>query len=286
MKKPRKPTPDSGQESVPAMTYFDAPIAKLEAALTCVAKDDGRAYLAGVYIHREESGEVRFVATDGNRLLVQSYKPNDGEMPKWLDEEGLIVPAENLKPRLAMIGKAMKPLGNVRIGYAKKGGRLELTDQLGECTFRVRTIDGKFPDYRRIVADNIDGFTSVDELPRDFEPVSFSGEMFKGVAEVAKALDAKAASVYLAKPKPAADGSKGPTDAAPSIVTFPGAPGAVLYIMPMRSKAELGEANVAILQPAIKASIAALKAQRTRNEKWAKEATNAADRKKFEADAE
>src|SRR5206468_3188648 len=118
-------------------------------------------------------------------------------------------------------------------------------------------------------------FTDIDHVPGDFEPVAFAGHMLKGVADIAQALakskkDNVAAQVYVAKREKTKTGT--PASPGASVVTFPHAPGTVLYIMPMRSSEKIADATAEILAPAIKGTLAALKAHKTRNEKWAAEA--------------
>ena len=197
------------------------------------------------------------------------------------------MPAENLKPHLAMIGKAMKPLGDVRIGCARRADGRSWPTGLASARFGCERLTGS---SRTIAASSpiISTAFDVDEARQGLRagrafPVRCSQRRRRG----RQGARCRKPPVSTWPSRSRRQTGRGPTDAAPSIVTSPGAPGAVLlHHADVRSSAQLGEANVAILQPAVKASIAALKARPGRAiEKWAKEATNAADRR-VEADAE
>jgi hypothetical protein len=270
-----KPAPAA--EKLPKPTAIDLPTDMLRAAALCAAgKKEQRDYLAGVHVHRVDK-RVRVVATNGNLMLIQSFKEPDDLEKCWLDDGGLTIPVENLAPRLAMIDKGSDKAPTARISYARGASKMELADIFAESTFRIPPIGGTFPDYQAIIASSIGAFTDVGDVPPDFEPVAFAGDMFKAVAAVAAALEAKAASVYIARAEIADTGQK--TNPGASVVTFLGCPGAVLYIMPMQGDVKLAGENAMILAPAIKGTLAALKANRTRNEVWAKEAKTEAERK-------
>jgi hypothetical protein len=268
------------QEPVPPPIHILVESNLLLAAASCCSTEEGRAYLGGVYIHAVDDG-LRFVGTDGHRMLVISRKlgKDEPQLP-WM-KDGILLPAEHLKARLAIIGKVSEAS---LVKLSVDLGRIVLADIRDESVFRLTPIDAKFPDYRRIIA----GATSAiaPQSPRaDLRGTAFDGKYLKGVGDIAKILsgDKEKCQVNVMSPD-VADGQDGDGD--PSIITFPYSPGAVMYLMPQRLVTSMAPATAAILQPAIKSSIAALKAHETRNRQAAKAATNEAEREQLNAIAD
>ena len=251
------------------------PIKLISAALLCASKEETRVYLNGVFLHWADD-RIRAVATDGARMFIGTAKPEDGfEVPAWL-EEGVIVHSENLAAKLSLIAK----LGNadhVRIVYGTGHPKLLLSDNLGEASIHCDRVDGTFPDYQRLVG-GITGGVSKDEDLRvsDFEPIAFNSQYLKGVGDVAKVCGGKDATVNL----------YAHCASSASLATFPDCPGTMLVLMPVRIKEHIAPETARLISPAVKASVAALRAHMTRNRKAAKEATDPGEKAAFEAKAE
>jgi hypothetical protein len=244
-----EPPKDERVAAIPVkpLAYVSVPAVLLRAAALCVGKEATRYYLAGVYLHRHGPC-LRCVGTDGKRMLVLSVEAEEAKLPAWLDK-GIIIPAEGLKARLALIED-----DEVRIGYAEGAPRLELADKGGGAVFRLSPIDGTYPDYRAVMAGGGDAFLSGNT--GDFASVALESQHMKGVADIAKALDCESVRAFAGGDEPGT----------PRVLTFPSFPGAVLYLMPAKADGRpvLQADTRALLAPALKATVAALKAHATR----------------------
>lgn len=254
-------------DSVGAVQSIEVSVDKLQAALECASTDETRYYLRGVFIHRTSDGFVRAVSTDGHRMLVTDLYREfaDQPGPAWLDA-GVIVPAELLKARLAIIskthGKAAFP---AKLSYATNGARVEISDAMGENVFRLKPVDGQFPNY----ADIIGGWSSEDEARGDWSPIGFDAKYLKSVGDLAAKLGSKSVACFASK-RDAKTGNEGPV-----LFTFGGVGGVALFLMPTKTDAQVAIQNRDMLAPAIKSSIAALRAHETRNRKAAKKLSGA-----------
>lgn len=253
-------------ESVLKLEPIDLPVDKLRAALICAGKDESRYYLNGVYVHRTDEGFVRAVATDGHRLMVtnlyREYADQPG--PAWLDK-GVIIPADGLAARLALIakshGKSELPL---TVAYADESAKIEITDARGESVFRLAPVDGTFPDYQQIMAG-----WSGEEKPRgDWAPTGFDPKYLKSIADIANRLGAKGVECFSTN-------GKG-DDVAPALFTFSGVGGIALFLMPRKVDEQIAAETQQLLAPSIRLTLAALKAHETRNRKAAKKLTGQA----------
>jgi hypothetical protein len=258
-------------EKVAPKASIAVPIRLMLAAMACCSKDDPRAYTSGVYLHAVKRS-LRIAATDGHRLFIASYDVDqDAKVPAWVEDGGVILPSEGMKPRLAMIkGEQSLAPEQVKVTFGKDHPTFTITDPADRCIFKMYPIDGKFPDYERIIEQS--SFSA--EGRGDFEPVGFNGQYLKAVGDIAKVLEVEAVAIYASKVNEAA------------VITFPSFPGAVLYLMPTRIEPQMPRGTAAILGPAIRSSIAALRAHETRNRDWAKEASNAAERDIYNAKAD
>jgi DNA polymerase-3 subunit beta len=188
----------------------------IKALLICAAKHDIRYYLKGVCVDARANGDVVLVATDGHRLLAY---------PVAVDNIEALAPGEYIIPREAL--EAVKPAkaGRItlpihidittepdqpdpeRVGVTIKG-KTSIT-VTGATSAVTAPIDGKFPDWRRIVPASTSG-----------EIAQFNADYVSGFGDVCKLLG----------------GSYGPyinhNGSAPAVVT--NLPGALGLIMPFR----------------------------------------------------
>lgn len=132
----------------------------LKAALCCASVQDIRQYLNGVFIEVARD-EIRVVSTDGHVAAVLRTTNLLDENDGWPFE--VIVPSEAVK--LALAGKA-EALELSRDGNSWKLGAINFTP-----------IDGKFPDYRRIIPARHSG-----------EAAQFATDKIAQFAKVGKAL--------------------------------------------------------------------------------------------------
>ncbi len=265
----------------------------LMAATLCSGQDGERSYLAGVYLKTAEK-ELRCVSTDGHRMLVISRELPKA-VPQWL-RDGVIVSNGSLKERLALMARVSyeqaTPFDDRMVVVSKSGDDLKLTDPGGECVFRVKIVDGTFPDYERVMAKLTDAIFTGGLSPNGEEvpgedvpaetiqmvggpvPIAFRSQYVKSVADVARLLGSEHVSLRTSSPNNGA------------LFTFPESDGAVLYVMPAKDiPLKLAGGNSAILTMPLKRSLAALKAHATRNKKWANESTNPVEKAEFETKA-
>lgn len=265
---PHLPDVQTVQPLEPITVSIDA----LRAALICASKEEARYYLCGVFMHRTADGFVRAVSTDGHRLIVANlYREHaDQKGPAWLDA-GVIIPADMLAAKLAIIDKAQGHLdkGNrpVEIAFADNAPTLEVRDPLGFNVFKVKPIDGQFPDYGQLIGGFGGAFDDDDR--GEFQPTAFDPKYLKSVGDIATKLGAKSVLSYSMPDDVAKNGERSKR---PTLFTFGGL-GVALVVMPMRGEPTMHEADRIVLSSAIKSSVAALKAHETRNRKAAKKLT-------------
>jgi DNA polymerase-3 subunit beta len=134
-----------------------------------VSTEETRYYLNGVYIHRvAEPWSFAVVATDGHRMYIRDvqipgFAPNDA-LPNF---EPFIIPRRLLDLLLALadkkagdapvtlsVGREVRsntPSGELQFG--RQAGLVRFSFKIGDndVTLTGRTIDGSFPDYRRVI---------------------------------------------------------------------------------------------------------------------------------------
>lgn len=123
--------------------------------------DDIRYYLNGLLIETGANG-ARLVGCDGHQLAVAKI---DGEYP----ESSIILPGSLIATvKLKAKGQQVVIL-EFKDGHQtyKKNGNAEgvfvpryITLTFGETTTSAKELDGKFPDYRRVVPSEVDGATA------------------------------------------------------------------------------------------------------------------------------
>jgi DNA polymerase-3 subunit beta len=135
--------PDIGDAEFP--TTFDADVAALFKPVSfAISSEETRYYLCGVYFH-EVGKKLRAVATDGHRLAQHEVALPKGA--KGL--AGVIVP----RKAVAMIppGVVSVSMSPTRIQFATAG-----------LTVTSKVIDGKYPDYERIIPKDNDKVARVN----------------------------------------------------------------------------------------------------------------------------
>jgi hypothetical protein len=239
-------------ERVQPLSYINAPLHLIEAAMSCASTEETRYYLNGCFLHAHD-GVVRVVSTDGHRLFIASFDPDvDDELPSWL-HQGVIVPLGLFKGRFKLLKESTQRGLQVfcRIGYGDKAAKLEVTDYWNEIALRMAPVHGTFPDYNHVIG-GIDMSGAEHSEPLDF--VSFNQNYLKDVGSLATVLNAT--SVNLMRQSNVMD---------PTVITFGGVPNAALILMPLRYDKPVEVKTVALLAPAMKGTLAALRAHETRN---------------------
>lgn len=122
---------------------FTMPASRLKAILQIVSfamsSDETRYYLCGIHIHTD-GDKLKFVSTDGHRLAVARTTDVDinGDMG-----EGVIVPR-------SMVTEICRLLdGDAEVTVSMNDTRIEF--EIGSARIASKLIDGKFPDYQRVI---------------------------------------------------------------------------------------------------------------------------------------
>lgn len=227
----------------------------LEACLMVAAKEDVRFYLEGVYLHADKR-ELRAVATNGHTLLLHStHSPED--LPPWLAGVGIILPRDLLAVALSTIAKIEKVEETedegVSIGFAPGWAHATLRDSSSIVNFRLPVIDGKFPDYQKLIESA--GQVLAGGERQALTSTSINAEYLKQAAAVSAKLMAKGLTPFLC------DDPKQPV-----VITFMDQPGALFLVMPVASEAKLQmpAQTMALIGKGLEGTLAALKAVNTR----------------------
>lgn len=143
----------------------------IEATQFSMAHQDVRYYLNGM-MFETEGQELRTVATDGHRLAVCSM-PVDKELPS----HSVIVPRKGVLELARLLEASDAP---VKLQIGNNNIRAHVADII----FTSKLVDGRFPDYRRVLPKNPDKVLEAgcDELKQAFSRAAIlSNEKFRGV---------------------------------------------------------------------------------------------------------
>ncbi|MDA8656786.1 DNA polymerase III subunit beta [Luminiphilus sp.] len=135
-----------------------------------MAQQDVRYYLNGMYMEIKE-GRLRFVATDGHRLALCTA-PGQVEA----EDKSVIVPRKGILE----LSRLLDTDGSVTLTVGSNHIRAA-TDQF---TFTSKLIDGKFPEYERVLPRSPDKSVTGDrtELRQAFTRTAIlSNEKYRGV---------------------------------------------------------------------------------------------------------
>ncbi|XBS69754.1 DNA polymerase III subunit beta [Acerihabitans sp. KWT182] len=143
----------------------------IEATQFSMAHQDVRYYLNGM-LFETEGEELRTVATDGHRLAVCAMPVGQG-----LPTHSVIVPRKGVMELVRMLDGGETPL-TLQIGSNN------IRASVGEYIFTSKLVDGRFPDYRRVLPKNPDKTLEAgcDVLKQAFARAAIlSNEKFRGV---------------------------------------------------------------------------------------------------------
>ena len=135
-----------------------------------MAQQDVRYYLNGMYLEIKE-GRLRFVATDGHRLALCTAP---GQIAA--DDKSVIVPRKGILE----LSRLLDGDGSVTLCVGSNHIRAA-TEQF---TFTSKLVDGKFPEYERVLPRSPDKSVSGDrsELRQAFTRTAIlSNEKYRGV---------------------------------------------------------------------------------------------------------
>ncbi|PIJ49560.1 DNA polymerase III subunit beta [Erwinia sp. OLTSP20] len=143
----------------------------IEATQFSMAHQDVRYYLNGM-LFETEGEELRTVATDGHRLAVCALP-----VGQPLPNHSVIVPRKGVTELLRLLDGGDAPL-QVQIGSNN------IRAHVGDFIFTSKLVDGRFPDYRRVLPKNPDKTLEAgcDLLKQAFARAAIlSNEKFRGV---------------------------------------------------------------------------------------------------------
>ena len=143
----------------------------IEATQFSMAHQDVRYYLNGM-LFETEGEELRTVATDGHRLAVCSMP-----IGQALPNHSVIVPRKGVIELVRLLDGGETPL-QVQIGSSN------IRAHVGDFIFTSKLVDGRFPDYRRVLPKNPDKALEAgcDILKQAFARAAIlSNEKFRGV---------------------------------------------------------------------------------------------------------
>lgn len=143
----------------------------IEATQFSMAHQDVRYYLNGMLFETE--GQIlRTVSTDGHRLAVCSM-----EVGQELPAHSVIVPRKGVIELMRLLDGGDTPL-QLQIGSNN------IRAHVGDFIFTSKLVDGRFPDYRRVLPKNPDKTLEArcDILKQAFSRAAIlSNEKFRGV---------------------------------------------------------------------------------------------------------
>ena len=116
----------------------------IERTQFAMAHQDVRYYLNGLLLEMTD-GEIRAVATDGHRLAYSQH----GAAINVDDNQQIIVPRKGIM-ELQKLLKETNQLAEIEIGP----NHLRVTTE--EMRLTTKLIDGRFPDYQRVIPHNTD----------------------------------------------------------------------------------------------------------------------------------
>ncbi|MBE8190874.1 MAG: DNA polymerase III subunit beta [Alphaproteobacteria bacterium] len=126
----------------------------LRKAQFAISTEETRYYLNGVYLHicEEEGADLlRAVATDGHRLAqLQMVRPEGAaDMPP------IIVPRKT-------VGEVLKVLDDKEDEVSISISDVQIVFTMPHITLMSKLVDGKYPDYKRVIPVGNDKILSVD----------------------------------------------------------------------------------------------------------------------------
>jgi DNA polymerase-3 subunit beta len=144
----------------------------IESTHFSMANQDVRYYLNGMSIE-SENNEIRSVATDGHRLAISKI----GNESLSLPSRQVIVPRKGILEIIRLLTPVDEHI-QVFLG----ANHIRIIDS--EFSFTSKLVDGRFPDYRRVLPRNGDKFfqSNKEVLRQALSRASIlSNEKFKGV---------------------------------------------------------------------------------------------------------
>lgn len=136
-----------------------------------MAQQDIRYYLNGMLLVIED-GQLKAVATDGHRLAFASES-----IAKTDDRQEVILPRKAITELVKLLGD-----GEEELELQVSGSQVRFS--FGDAVLVTKVVDGKFPDYSRVIPTNYDKSFTIERpaLQQSLQRVAIlSNEKFRGV---------------------------------------------------------------------------------------------------------
>lgn len=285
--KPQPNGQDHAAEKVAVAQDLIVPAALLLAAESVSAhNDDLRPYLCGVHLQARD-GKGRISSTDARRAFLSSF-PVSGPMPDWM-KEGVILSNKQLKAQVGFIARGTEA-AQVRLRYAVGLPKIEISDLEKTMTFQALPLTGHFPNLDNLIPAGSIAALDDDGNPigKEWQPVGINSGYLKHVGELSKMLS----DGLIKKARPengmvirAFNAGNDPMQ--PLLFDFVSYPGALLMISPAKLSGKgISAETAALMEPAIRRTLAALRAHETRNLAWAEDTSDPHQKAAFLAKAE
>jgi DNA polymerase-3 subunit beta len=164
------PAVEAGEGSV-ALSLEQALVKQLiDGTAFAMAQQDVRYYLNGLYLE-VLGGRLRVVATDGHRLALAT-----GPARVEAADTGVIIPRKGVLELSRLLD------GDAPLELAIGSNHMRAANE--QFTFTSKLVDGKFPDYERVIPKNADKSVIGDrtELKQAFTRTAIlSNEKYRGV---------------------------------------------------------------------------------------------------------
>ena len=144
----------------------------LDATHFSMAQQDVRYYLNGLMMEMS-AGVLRCVATDGHRLALKDVKVDI----KIDESRQVIVPRKGVQELMRLLADAGDD-----VSILVDGSHIRL--EMGEMTFTSKLIDGRFPDYQRVLPEGGKNILKADKeaMRQSLTRVAIlSNEKYRGV---------------------------------------------------------------------------------------------------------
>ncbi len=170
-------------DEITAQTHFDLTQSKLKTVFNAthfsMAHQDVRYYLNGLMMEMTAE-RLRSVATDGHRLAMKDMAVDIG-----VNEENrqVIVPRKGIQELMRLLSDSDDEKVSVIVG----SNHVRLI--MGDMTFTSKLIDGRFPDYRRVMPEGGNNVVLADkELLRLalVRVAILSNEKYRGIQMILK----------------------------------------------------------------------------------------------------
>ncbi len=165
-----------GLDQIDEQQVFSIPQNKFKALLDktsfAMAQQDVRYYLNGILMEISAQS-IKLVATDGHRLALSEYQTDISIS----EAKQVIVPRKGVMELARLLDSSDAP---ARIMISQNHIRVEA----GNLVFTSKLIDGKFPDYNRVIPADGNKILSIDRelLKKSMNRISIlSNEKYRGI---------------------------------------------------------------------------------------------------------